>query len=382
MRVQNRSDFKMRRSFRLIGVDVVFALVSMMMVIRWRHDFTNKPILSNIDYKAAFIAAAATLITWVLLRQDRAIWRFTTLDDFKKISVGIGVVALTVPLILYFFFDRGAHFPRSAPPLFAAMFFGLILGSRLIAMLLQNGDFRALFRARSAYGQDALLIGPAPHLYNYLMERARKGVASKHKHMGFNPVGLIETSGLYEGRTIRSVPVLGGPDNLREIYLKTTGRQDKPLQIISVDPMPDRRITAQLVKTAAELGAPLSRRSTDPNRGLSAFEASDLIGRDMRVLDLAPVRNMFAGRRVLVTGAGGSIGSELSKQIAQLNPSKLILVDHSEFHLYKLEKMLASTQNSNGSYCWKTFLGDIRMLRACAKFSLLNVLKLFFMPPH
>lgn len=356
----NRSNFKMRRSFRLIGMDVVFALASMMMVIRWRYDFTNEPILANIDHKAAYIAAAATLITWVLLRQDRAIWRFTTLDDFKKIFVGIGIVALTVPLILYFFFDRGAHFPRSAPPLFAALFFGLIVVSRLVAMLLQNGDFRALFRARSTYGQDALLVGPAPHLYNYLMDRARKGGASKHQHMGFNPVGLIETSGLYEGRTIRSVPVLGGPDNLREIYLKTTGRQDKPLQIIAVDPTPDRRVTAKLVKIAAELGAPLSRRSTDPNQGLSAFEASDLIGRDMRVLDLAPVKEMFAGRRVLVTGAGGSIGSELSKQIAQLDPAKLILVDHSEFHLYNLEKTLAPFQKYDGSRCWKTFIGDIR----------------------
>jgi len=91
MRVQNRSDFKMRRSFRLIGVDVFFAFASMMLVIRWRYDFTNEPILSNIDHKAALIAAAATLITWVLLRQDRAIWRFTTLDDFKKISVGISL---------------------------------------------------------------------------------------------------------------------------------------------------------------------------------------------------------------------------------------------------------------------------------------------------
>jgi len=104
-----------------------------------------------------------------------------------------------------------------------------------MAMIIQNGDFRALFRARSTYGQDALLVGPAPHLYNYLMDRARKSGTSSNQHMGFNPVGLIETSGLYEGRTIRSVPVLGGIDNLRNIYRKTTGRQDKPLQIISVD---------------------------------------------------------------------------------------------------------------------------------------------------
>ena len=356
----SRSTFSMRRSLRLIGVDVFFAMASMMMVIRWRYDFLNEPLRGNIDHKAAYIAAAATLITWVLLRQDRAIWRFTTLDDFRRISAGIAAVALIVPLVLYFFFDRGENFPRSAPPLFAAMFFGLIIVSRLLAMLLQNGDFRALFRARSTYGQDALLIGPAPHLYNYLMERARKSGAGTKQHMGFNPVGLIETSGLYEGRTIRSVPVLGGPDNLREIYLKTTGRQDKPLQIIAVDPTPDRRVTAKLVKVAAELGAPLSRRSTDPNRGLSAFEAADLIGREMRVLDLAPVKEMFADRVFLVTGAGGSIGSELSKQIAQLNPSKLILVDHSEFHLYNLEKKLLPLQNDDGEKCWKTFIGDIR----------------------
>jgi O-antigen biosynthesis protein WbqV len=332
----------------------------MMMVVRWRLDWANEPILGNIDHKSAYIAGAATLLIWVLLRQDRAIWRFTTLDDFRRIGAGIAAVAMIVPLVLLFFFDRADHFPRTAPFLFAAMFFALIIVSRVISMLLQNGDFRALFRARSTYGQDALLVGPAPHLYNYLIDRARKGGSGTNQHMGFNPVGLIETSGLYEGRTIRSVPVLGGPDSLREIYLKTTGRQDKPLQIIAVDPAPDRRVTAKLVKVAAELGAPLSRRSMDLNQGLSAFEAADLIGRDMRVLDLAPVREMFEGRTVLVTGAGGSIGSELSKQIAQLNPAKLILVDHSEFHLYKLEKRLARFHQAEESPCWSTLLGDVR----------------------
>jgi len=170
--------------------------------------------------------------------------------------------------------------------------------------------------------------------------------------MGFNPVGLIETSGLYEGRTIRSVPVLGGPDDLREIYLKTTGRQDKPLQIIAVDPTPDRRVTAKLVKVAAELGAPLSRRSTDPNRGLSAFEAADLIGREMRVLDLAPVREMFAGRVVLVTGAGGSIGSELSKQIAHTSNvlDMCVAYDVDHFILISTDKAVAPVKGPGCRY--------------------------------
>ncbi len=350
----------MWRSFGLIGTDVVFALASMMMAIRWRYDFLNEPIRGNIDHKAAYIAAASTLVVWVIIRQDRSIWRFTTLHDFKRISFGILGVAMFVPLVLYLFVDRGAHFPRSAPMYFSALFFGFIIASRLIAMLIQNGDFRALFRARSTYGQDALLVGPAPHLYNYLMERARKGGKANNQHLGFNPVGLIETSGQYEGRTIRSVPVLGDPDSLREIYLKTSGRQDKPLQIIAVDPNPDRRATAKLVKMASELGAPLSRLSMDQGQGLSAFEAADLIGRDMRILDLAPVRDLFSGRRVLVTGAGGSIGSELSRQIAQLNPEALILVDNSEFHLYELEKKLNAFRDEDGAATWKTFIGDVR----------------------
>ena len=360
MTTETQSAFQIRRSFPLIGMDVFFAFLSMMCVIRWRYDFLNETIRGNIDHKAAYIAAAATLVIWVLSRQDRAIWRFTTLDDFKRLIAGISGVAMTVPLVLLFFFDRAINFPRTAPFLFAGMFFGLVILSRLIAMIVQNGDFRALFRARSTYGQDALLVGPAPHLYNYLIDRARKGGTGTKQHMGFNPVGLIETSGLYAGRTIRSVPVLGGPNDLRDIYLKTTGRQEKPLQIIAVDPAPDRRVTAKLIKEAAELGAPLSRRSTDLNQGLSTFEAADLIGREMRVLDLAPVKDMFEGRVVLVTGAGGSIGSELSKQIAQLNPSKLILVDHSEFHLYNLEKMLAPLQQDDEKPCWSTFLGDVR----------------------
>ena len=147
---------------------------------------------------------------------------------------------------------------------------------------------------------------------------------------------------------------------MRETYKTIAGRQDRPLQIVSVDPAPDRAQTANLTKIASDLGATLGRRSTDPGQGLTTFEAADLIGREMRRLDLTPVKEMFQGKRVLVTGAGGSIGSELSQQIAVLNPASLILVDHSELHLYNLEKRLAPLAPKMKKAPWRTFLGDIR----------------------
>ncbi len=346
------------RSIARTLLDVGLASGAMLGAVRWRHDFLNEPIINNIDHVAAIITAFATLLVWAIMRQDRAIWRFTTLNDFRKLLAGVALVFLIVPLIIFFGVDRGANFPRSAPFIAAAVFAGAIVLTRLAAMILQNGDFRALFRSPSTYSQDALLIGPAPHLYNFLNDRARR-----RDRVGFNPVGLIETTGAYQNRSIRSVPVLGSPNELREIYRTMARRNDRPLQLISVDPAPDRAMTAQLLKIASDLGAPLGRNTPGVGQGLSAFEAADLIGRDMRRLDLTPVRHMFAGRRVLVTGAGGSIGSELSQQIAALDPAQLSLVDHSELHLYELEKRLiaATPETQRGRKpVWKTFIGDVR----------------------
>ncbi|MEM7729410.1 MAG: polysaccharide biosynthesis protein, partial [Pseudomonadota bacterium] len=257
-------------------------------------------------------------------------------------------------LTMFFGFENGRFFPRIAP-LYAALFFGIgVVLSRLIAMVIQNGDVRALYRAPSGYNDDAVLVGQASNLYNYLRDSSRRDRAA-----GFNPVALLETSGQYAGRSIRSVPVLGTAWDLSEIYPELASRRDNPLHIVSLDPNPDRRLTQHLIKAASELGAPLSRSSADPSEGLTRFEAADLIGRDPRQLDMSPVSELVSGRRVLVTGAGGSIGSELSKQIARLAPSRLALVDISELNLFNLERQLAPMQPFGQSAPWRTYLADV-----------------------
>ena len=326
----------------------------MLAAVRWRYDFLNKPIEVNIDEKAAIVAAASTLLVWVAMRQDKAIWRFTSLSDFRKLLIGAIIVSAMVPLLLFLFFDRGQHFPRSAPITGGALFFFLIIVSRVLAMIIQNGDVRALVRSPAKMGKKALLVGPAPDLYNYLRDRSRRS-----EGIGFNPVGLIETSGGYQGRSIRSVPVLGAIEDLNKIYPKICGQMQEKLQLISVGDSQDRKSTAALIKTASKIGAPLARNIAGVEGKLTPFEAADLIGREMRTLDLAPVRKLIDGRRVMITGAGGSIGSELSEQIAALAPEKLILLDQNEYNLFQLEHAVRPFMSQQDSKSWKSYIADV-----------------------
>lgn len=339
----------------LLAFDAFLGGVAMLYVIRWRYDFLNKPIPSEVDWNAAIVMMFSIVFVWSLIRQDRAIWRFTSLADIRNLLLGVVITSSLTPLVLFFFFDRGADFPRSAPFLAGALFFGMLVLSRLLVMIIQNGDIRALFRPRSAFAHDAILIGPSSKLYNYLRDTSRsQGVGA------INPVGLVETSGENVGRSIRGVPVLGGLEDLKPVYQKMADLRDKPLKLISIDPNLSRPDTAKLVKMSAEIGAPLSRlHSEGVETGLTTFEAADLIGRDLQALDITPVRRLIKSRRVLVTGAGGSIGSEIARQLAALNPASLALYDNSEYNLYALEQLLEPLKPLSREPDWTTYIGDV-----------------------
>lgn len=339
----------------LLAFDALLGGVAMLYVIRWRYDFLNKPIPSEVDWNAAIVMMASVVFVWALIRQDRAIWRFTSLADIRNLLLGVIIASALTPLVLFFFFDRGADFPRSAPFMAGLFFFGMLVLSRLLAMIIQNGDIRALFRKRSAFAHDAILIGPSSKLYNYLRDTSRnQGIGA------LNPVGLVETSGENVGRSIRGVPVLGGLEDLKLVYQKMAGLRDKPIKLISIDPHLARPDTANLVKMSAEIGAPLARvNSEGVDTGLTSFEAADLIGRDIQALDITPVRRLIKNRRVLVTGAGGSIGSEISRQLAALNPASLALFDSSEYNLYQLEHSLAPLRPLSREPDWTTYIGDV-----------------------
>jgi len=338
----------------ITGFDALLAALSAFAVMRWRYDFENRPMVDRIDDIAALVFAVTCVLVWLFVRIYRGMWRFTSLDDIRKLLEGATLVTLFASIILFVFFNQTGSVPRSIPVFIGPLFFGLLTLSRIIALIALNGDLRAVFRGKAKEKPPAMLVGTATSISDYLRDNSRRAGRADHLI-----AGAIATDKGLRGRSIRGVPVLGGLEGLADIYHRLHGRHERALTLIATDKSPGKVASYELVKRASDLGAPLVRVGPGHGEGLTKFEAADLIGRKERDLDLTPVRRFIKGRRVMITGAGGTIGSELTRQVAALSPAKLILVDASEHNLYQMDKELKQTYSDDDWQTWVVRLGDI-----------------------
>ncbi|MEE9347955.1 MAG: polysaccharide biosynthesis protein, partial [Robiginitomaculum sp.] len=320
-------------------------------VMRLRYIYEGKMAPNHIDIKAAVIFGLTCLIIWMALRLHRAVWRYTSLDDIGPLMRGVFLATLITPLVLFLFFNRAADFPRSAPFIVAPLFLILLLTSRAVVLLFYKRDLRSLFRRSHKHAKKALLIGRSHALHDHLRDHAYGS------HGGsFHITGLIDTGGDFKGRSIRGVPVMGAIEDIPTALRSFTRANHEMPTLIMVDETADRGQLNTLVKIAAENKASLVRFGHNIKDGLTPFEATDLIGRKAKKLDITPVRGLIQGRRVMITGAGGTIGSELTRQVSLLDPARLTLIDHAEFNLYRIDQQLSETKPCD----WHPYLGDIQ----------------------
>jgi len=334
--------------------DSVLGGICMYLAVGWRYSFEQKPIPSNIDENAALIFMVAISVVWVFTRTHKAIWRFTSLDDIKNLLQGVALASILTPLILFIGFNRAVDFPRSAPFIAGALFFLVLTLSRIIVVFVRNGDVRAAFRAQEGDFPNAILVGTADSLHNYLRDMNRKATGP-----GFNIIGLIDTDDSHKGRSISTFPILGVLDDIKAIYEDMTRREGIPPTLIATDTNTDKVKSYDLVKVASEMGAPLVRVTQGQSQTLTPFEAADLIGRNVKALDISPVKRLIRGKRIMITGAGGSIGSEITRQIAGLEPEHMILIDASEFNLYEIDRKLERDFSSLEALRWTPYLANV-----------------------
>jgi len=283
-------------------------------------------------------------IFWFLVfRLHRDIWQYVGLPDLRRLVASVSLGTLTFGLLLW---PLGlAGYPRSILLLDA-----LLCVTGLSALRIVRRSHHEL-RGRAAHARRVLVVG-----VDDSTDRVVRGLAS----LGRRVEGMVGTSGATTGLRINDVPILGSLDDLDEIL-----RAHDPDEILVVAGAlpPERRkdvihrcrISGRPVKVIPDMGHLIDGNGQVPATDLP--DADDLLFRDPIHIDLAVVGEHFRGRTVLVTGAGGSIGSEISMQIAACLPGRLILFEKHEESLFHIERRLRAAYENVPV---EAVIGDIR----------------------
>ena len=286
-----------------------------------------------------FIAVAAFVLLW--MRTGRGVWRYIAMGDLLTLAKAATLIIL-IFLPVLFFFTRLDQLPRSMLLINWFVLMALLGGPRIVYRLFKDRRIDLSLAEAGHRRVPVLLVGAGDGTEMFL--RAIQFEPQAHYHV----VGIVDEKGSRVGRDIYGVPVLGAPEALAEIVERCARRSRRPERLILTKDNLEPELLRDLFARAEALGLTLARapRMTDLRSDFSdtlttrPIAIEDLLGRPQAVLDRAGMKELIAGRRVLVTGAGGTIGSELVRQIAALGPAHIALLDNGEYQLYRVEQEL------------------------------------------
>jgi FlaA1/EpsC-like NDP-sugar epimerase len=327
------------RAFATFAHDIVMAALSFILsfYLRVGSDIAHYSPMLLITYDLAFAGTAAVIFRWSGLY--RGIWRFASLPDLLALLRAVTLIILVFFPIM-FIVTRLQEMPRSLVGINWLLLMALLGGPRFAYRIIKDRGLDHVFENATYAPVSILLIG------------AREGADLFIRAIGRDPrrsyrvVGILADGAARVGRDIGGIPVLGTFDDIREVVERLAANGDRPQRLIVCQEL-DRGVARQLLDFSGETGIPLSRvprltdfRATgdDDLQRIEPVAIEDLLGRPQTVLDHDSMRSMIAGRRVLVTGAGGTIGGELSRQVASYGPARLALLDNGEYALYSIDQ--------------------------------------------
>ncbi|HZZ13156.1 MAG TPA: SDR family NAD(P)-dependent oxidoreductase, partial [Paraburkholderia sp.] len=284
-------------------------------------------------------------------------WRFISLPDALNILRAATVLTLALLVLDYIFVApnvRGAFFAGKI----TIVLFWFLEVSALSALRFAYRYFRyARVRrhARTDGASPALLIGRAADA-EVLLRGIENGAVTR-----LWPVGVLSPSMADRGQSIRNIPVLGGIDDIEDV-IRDFARREKPITRVVMTPSafdPEAHPEGVLMR-ARRLGLIVSRlpslESGDTPR-LTTVDVEDLLLRSSVEIDYARLEALVSGKAVIVTGGGGSIGSEICARVATFGAARLLIIEHSEPALYAVTEAL--TEN-NASVAVEGRIADIR----------------------
>ena len=310
--------------------DIVAVGVAWIASFQMRFNFDVPP-----EFQATMVVAVGPVITiavvsFVGFKLYRGLWRYASIHDLKLIAAAVATAALAVPALAVLLFQAGKLIPRSVYilyPIFLILFMG---GSRLLYRAWRD---RKIGKLGAREGKPVLILGAGDAAVSLLKDLAASAE--------WRVIGLLDDDVRKRGRQILGATVLGPTSTLSEAAHRY-GVSHAIVAMPSATHQARKRIVDLCVVSGIRaLTVPSFDDLMSGRIGVSQIrdvELDDLLGRDPVVLDSGGLHGMLGGGTIMVTGAGGSIGSELCRQIARFNPALIVLFEISEFALYRIEQ--------------------------------------------
>ncbi len=263
-------------------------------------------------------------------------WRYVSTRDMWSALRGVSLGVLATFVVFTLFELHPARVPTGVWFVDLLLLLAFVAGSRLLARTLIERPRPGQVVAR---GKEVVIVGAGDAAQLVIKEMLR------NPSLGYTPIGLVDDDPRKRNLRLHGIRVLGTTGDLRRVI-----RDRRPDEILIAMPSAPGETRGTIVEVARLAGLPVKTlpglaELVTGDSGLTTqlrpVEVEDVLGREPVEVDLDAIAGFISGEVVMVTGAGGSIGSELCRQVGRLGPAKLVLVDHSEPALFDIDRELA-----------------------------------------
>jgi FlaA1/EpsC-like NDP-sugar epimerase len=280
-------------------------------------------------------------------------WRYVSTRDLWGALRGVGLSTVALFLVFTVFkIHRPVTVPNGVWFIDLLLCLAFVAGTRLLARTLIERPLPGRIIAR---GREALVVGAGDAAQLVVKEMLR------NPQLGYTPIGFVDDDPRKRNLRLHGVRVLGTIADLGHLI-----HDRRPDEILIAIPSAPGGLRERVAAVARAEGLPvktlpglteLVSGDLDLAAQIRPVEVEDVLGREPVEVDLVSIADYLTGETVLVTGAGGSIGSELCRQIARVSPGRLVLVDHAEPALFEIERELV---DERGFHAAAAVVGDVK----------------------
>jgi FlaA1/EpsC-like NDP-sugar epimerase len=349
-----------RHTMWQVAADAVLVLAAWVLSWYVRFEGDTRPVYYDryLEWDVVALVVGIALPVFVAFGFYNRWWRYVSTHDMWGAVRGVIVAVIATYLVFTLLDFHPASVPRGIWVVDTLLLLAFVTGSRFLARTLIERPAAGTIVAR---GKEVIIVGAGDAAQLILREMLRNPA------LGYTPIGLVDDDPRKKNLRLHGIRVLGTTRELRHLL-----RDRRPDELLIAIPSASGEVRERIVEVARVESVPVKTLPGLPELiagdynlagQIRPVEVEDLLGREPVEVDIDSIAGYVTGEVVLVTGAGGSIGSELCRQLARVGPTRLVLVDNGEPGLFEIERELVDERGFHATAAILADAGNVTKMR-------------------